>query len=90
MVDGVGSRPDGTGGRRVVAPRHTLAVEKVGERRMFEARILGRLGRFAAAGIDHRHGFRRRSEASGGTVTELGIFGGEQGAGRAWEPKCRR
>jgi hypothetical protein len=75
VLYGIGRRPDGTGGRSIVAPRDALTVEQVGEGGMFETRILGRLVGLAACGIDNRYGLRQRGDASCGAV--IGIFRGE-------------
>ena len=89
VLNGIGRRPDGTGGRGVVAPGHALGIEQVRQRGMFEARILGRRAGFAAGGIDHRDQIRQGSDASGGLAYD-GIFGGEQADWSPWAPTYRK
>src|SRR5580704_17945495 len=65
VLDGNRSSPDGTGGRRVVAPSHPVGLKEITQCGMFEAWILRWLGGFASSGIYHRDRSRQWSNASG-------------------------
>ena len=41
VLNGVGRGPDGTAEIGVVTPCHTVGIQKIGQRGMLEARILG-------------------------------------------------
>jgi hypothetical protein len=89
VLNRIGSSPDRTLRRRVIAPADVGSIQRVGKRWMLEAGVDWRVAGLAARGIDHRNGRRWQERCNPRRRNPSWVLGRKQRAGCRWRRRPR-